>query len=510
MPVDVSGGPHLPSRRVGGRPPGVHGAGEVATVRRVLGDADQVGEQVADAPVRAGRHDRLQRLVVETFDERGDRVHALHVRPGGTPPRQPVRRQDFGGPVPLGEQVEELLAGGGVLGQALVDRGGPGSREAGGLEGEVVVTGGPFVAPRLVVGEVVATAQGVPDVPAVSQRVADPVRGHRMLEQSGVADQRPTRSGCGADEAPQHGLRDRDHRGDLLSLLEQPRIQSRGEPPQRRQVLLLPPGRRAAGQVGGSVDRQQVHAVLARRRHQRERFVDVDLAPRRVGQPLPVREQHRHLTAPVLGRGQLEPVGDGRGATVGADHPASRQSFAAAQHDAADWVVVGAGADQLLDLCAQPQLGTGCRCRVDQNRIQAHPADGAGAVVATDRSECAGDGVPEHPPAVADRPQSMSRTQTIPGAQPVEQLQRIREQLMRRYGVAGKGVAVHEQHPSTGAGQDRGHGRPGASCADDDRVVLLVPGLRLHGDQRARPLWKPRGSVVEVRSRQRSAAPTVA
>ena len=82
--------------------------------------------------------------------------------------------------------------------------------------------------------------------------------------------------------------------------------------------------------------------------------------------------------------------------------------------------------------------------------------------------------VTHDPPAVADRTQPVRGAQPGTGSQPVEQVQRVREELVGGHGVARELSPVHEQHTSAGAGQQRGDGGPGAAGADDDDVVLLV------------------------------------
>ena len=194
-----------------------------------------------------------------------------------------------------GEGVEELLPGHGVRGQARVQRSGLGGREASCLVGPLVEVGGAVVAPRPVVLEVVSPCEGTADEPALRERVADALSGHGVLEEPGIADEGPAGAGGRALEAAQHRLGDDDHGGHLPGLGEQAGVERRGEPSQGGEVRLGPLLGRPAGQVRGPGDGQQVDAVLAGRGHQAQAGVDVDLAPVRGGQPLPVGEQHGHL-----------------------------------------------------------------------------------------------------------------------------------------------------------------------------------------------------------------------
>ena len=124
--------------------------------------------------------------------------------------------------------------------------------------------------------------------------------------------------------------------------------------------------------------------------------------------------------------------------------------------------------------------------------------------MAPDRGETAGHRVAEHPPAVADRPQSVGRTKAIPGAELVEQVQRVGKQLVGGDGVAGKPVAVDQQNPPTGPREQGGHGGTGAPGAHDDRVVLLVLSMTdLTAVPRFLAAWEPawpgeRGRSVEA------------
>jgi len=108
------------------------------------------------------------------------------------------------------------------------------------------------------------SAVPVGDAQRSFDRVGDPLRGGRVLEVAGVADQRPPRARRGAEEAAHQGLRRDQEVARHLGPLEDLRRDRRGELPQPPQVPLqaLLPG--AAGELGGPRDGQQVQAVLDR------------------------------------------------------------------------------------------------------------------------------------------------------------------------------------------------------------------------------------------------------
>ena len=261
---------------------------------------------------------------------------------------------------------------------------------------------------------------------------------------------------------------------DLPGLREQAGVERRGEPSQGGAVRLGPLLGRPPGQVRGPGDGEQVDAVLAGRRHQAQAAVDVDLAPVRGGQPLPVGEQHGHLALGLPGGRQVQPSRDGRAAAVGPDDPRREHPLAGAEDDAAHRVARGAGADELGDGRAEPGVGARLDGRLHERRVERHAADRHGAVVRAHRREAALHRVTHDPPAVADRPQPVRGAEPVTDSEPVEQVQRVREQLVGGHGVARELGPVHEQHPAPGAGQQRGDGGPGAARADDDDVVLLV------------------------------------
>ena len=110
-------------------------------------------------------------------------------------------------------------------------------------------------------------------------------------------------------------------------------------------------------------------------------------------------------------------------------------------------------------------------------RPEPHPGSSGGrsqaSVVATDRGELAGDGVPEHPPAEADQPQSMRGPSTIHRAQPVQALQRIREHRCVDTVSLGKG-----RGPRAAPADRR---RPGAWRRSPRRIVRRRRSRRTAG-----------------------------
>ena len=175
---------------------------------------------------------------------------------------------------------------------------------------------------------------------------------------------------------------------------------------------------------------------------------------------------------------ESEPPGDGRGAAFGADDPARFDAFAAAEDYAADGVVGGPGPEQVVHLAAGPELRARLNGVLHEHRVQRDPPYRHGPVVVADRRESSGHRVTQDPPAVLDRTQHMGGAEPVTRAELIEQVQRVRKQLVRRNGVAGKAVAVHQQHPLTGAREQRGDGRTGAAGADHHRVVPLVSASR--------------------------------
>ncbi len=462
MSRKMAGGPLLPRLCQRGVLPGVQGAGVEVPSGGVLRHPGQVRGQVSDAPARTGWDGSCEGLSLDPLEQGLKLLEALFVGPGRLPARPALGGEHLARPEALGERVEELRARGPVGNQPRVDGSGTGGGEPGSVVGPLEVLRSAVCPPGRVVLESLAACQRGPDVPALGQRVPDALRGHRVLEQAGVAGERPSRSVRLALEAAQHRLRHGDHVGDLLCPVEQSGVERRREPAQHRQVRRLTLGSGSAGQLRRAGDIQEVHAVLAGRRHQCHVLVDVDVAPVRVGKSLPVGKQHRHLALPLPGTRKSESSGDRGGSAVGADDPASLDVLATPEDDSTDGIVGRPGPEQVVHLAAGPEL----RARLDgglhEHRVQRDPPDRHGPVVVADRRECSGHSVPQDPPAVLDRAQHVGGAEPVTRAELIEQVQRVRKQLVRRNGVAGKGVAVHQQHPLTGAGEQRGHGRAGA------------------------------------------------
>ena len=123
-PVKMTVGPGVPrggQRRVA---PRLDGPGEVVSANGVLGDADQVSQEVAHGPRRAGRDDDLHGLLVETDDHARQLVDALLVGPRRAPSGSASGAEHLVGTVPPGEGVEQLRSGHGVGGEPCPDGGG--------------------------------------------------------------------------------------------------------------------------------------------------------------------------------------------------------------------------------------------------------------------------------------------------------------------------------------------------------------------------------------------------
>ena len=298
-----------------------------------------------------------------------------------------------------------------------------------------------------------------------------------MLEQAGVAGERPSWSVRLALEAAQHRLRHGDHVGDLLCPVEQPGVERRREPAQHRRYAAWRSAADPRVSSGGpatfsrctpSSQGADISAMCSWTSmwHQSAS-----------GSPSPVRQQHRHLAAPLPSRGSPS-----RRATVEVRPSAPMTQRASTRSPLRRTTPrTGssgeAGPDQVVHLAAGPKLRARLHGGLYEHCVQRDPPDRHGPVVAADRRECSGHSVTQDPPAVLDRTQHVGGAEPVTRAELIEQVQRVREQLVRRDGVAGKGFAVHQQHPLTGAREQRGHGRAGAAGADHHRVVLLVSAL---------------------------------
>jgi hypothetical protein len=141
-----------------------------------------------------------------------------------------------------------------------------------------------------------------------------------------------------------------------------------------------------------------VDTVLAGRGHERRPLVHVQADPVRSREPSPVAEQHRQLAPALLGPLQAEVVRHARVLPVRAQDPARLQLPTVVQHDAADRVPVGGGADESFDLAVQQHRGASLLGQLHESGIQAQPAHRQGPVMSPDGREGAGDLMAQHPP----------------------------------------------------------------------------------------------------------------
>jgi hypothetical protein len=112
-------------------------------------------------------------------------------------------------------------------------------------------------------------------------------------------------------------------------------------------------------------------------------------------------------------------------AAVGAEHPARLDLLAALEHDAADWVLVGAGAEQAGDLLTEAGHGH--------------------AVESADRGEPAHGLVAEGADRVLGQVDPMPRFDPLQRSQLGQARQGVREQGVGREGVGWRRLAVEEQ-----------------------------------------------------------------
>ena len=159
-----------------------------------------------------------------------------------------------------------------------------------------------------------------------------------------------------------------------------------------------------------------------------------------------------------------------RALPVRAQDPARPQLPTVVEHDSADRVPVGAGADEPRDLAVQQHGGAGLLGQLDEGGVQAHPAHRQRSVMPPDRREGAGDLVAQHPPGVASRRKVVPELEALQGAELVQPRHPVGEDHVGGQGVAGEPRLVDHGHPPAAAGQPDGQRGAGAAGPHDHGV----------------------------------------
>jgi hypothetical protein len=211
-----------------------------------------------------------------------------------------------------------------------------------------------------------------------------------------------------------------------------------------------------------------------------EHFVEFDLEravalARLGGYAAPVGVRKRQLAAlhPLLL--DSEAAGDNRATPIRPEHPAGMQLAAVVEHDAADGIVFGAGADQVHRPIAEQSLGALLQGGIDPGLVKGDAARHKTEIEAVDRRVAAGGLVAQPDEAVLDKSELVFGLQRVQHPELIKARQRVGIDQVCRDGCARKGVAVHHDDVPTSLGERVGQRRACAPCPHDDSVVLLHP-----------------------------------